>query len=195
MECAFTNGMRRTRYKMNVNKNRMKTLTAFVTLVLTVSILTVGHGSADFENLPSVEKIGDFAAGIGITDDLTVYDNKSDGAKLQGFDFLTKIERQTKVLVFLVLMNTPVDKNGNSDITVKFSTYRPDGSLSYEGEDLDAIKGTASPKDFLRLSSDRFSMAFNESDAIGTYIIKAHVVDHVTDIVMDLVLPLGAYRY
>lgn len=163
--------------------------TKLIALLLLSLISSVGAQS-DLTNLPNVGRVGAFQVGLWVTDDKGFFERFLKDTKTPELNFINKIERDKTVFVFLLISNATIGEDGNSDVKMTLSTFRPNGGLSYESEVFNAYKGKGLERNRLHISMDGTSLLFDDSDPLGNYTIKAEVKDEISGEKLDLAFPL-----
>ncbi len=166
--------------------------------VLAVCLLVTsyqpGVARADgVEGTASVQQSGqernDFAAQLSLTADEQAlrksWDTSSENPQLRVTDSVRLGSDVTTVLIFRGCMP---DATGKCDVAVEFSLMKPNGK-SVNGGTGSLWSSAPLPHKYM-LGAASMTLAFNSKDDLGSYQVRAKVVDRVAARIVELVTPL-----
>jgi len=95
----------------------------------------------------------------------------------------TETPRNRPIVTFILFRGCRGDADGNCNVTVDYETIAPSGKRYDQTKGAEVWVGRRPPPgNALQLSASAYGMVFEDKDALGGYLVRATVTDHVSGV-------------
>jgi hypothetical protein len=90
------------------------------------------------------------------------------------------------IATFIIFRGCHPDTSGSCNVTADFKAISPDGKTYAEAKSIQVWVGRPPPPNLnLELSRSGFVLVFEPKDALGDYLVRASITDHVANVTIN----------